>query len=158
MHAVGGPASGRMRRQSGIVIGFLDQILRSSSLTIEPNQQIDGPVQVGYKHPVGILRGVEELILLALGRALLLLLLLVAQGDEAVGLAPTLRLIAEFALLIGVSLGRGLPFGGLQLFQQTRGLARYQDESHLGFLVGFDRLPTIETGIGTGEDLLDALG
>src|SRR5260370_14950879 len=112
MHAVGGPASGRMRRQSGIVIGFLDQILRSSSLTIEPNQQINGPLHVGHEHAIGILRGVEELILLALGRALLLLLLLVAQGDNAVGLAPTLRLIAEFALLVGFVLGRWLLFCG----------------------------------------------
>src|SRR5208337_3148446 len=106
---------------------------------------------------VGILRGVEELILLALGRALLLLLL-VAQGDNAVGLAPTLRVIAEFALLLGVGLGRGLPVGGLQLFQQTRGLAGHDDEVRLGFLVGLHGLPTIETGIGPGENLLDTLG
>src|SRR6266478_2955766 len=112
MYAVGGPASGRMGCQSGIVIGFLDQVLGPSSLVVEPHQQINGPLHVGHEHTIGILRGVEELILLALLRVLLLLVL-VAQGDKAVGLAPTLRLIAEFALLIGVGLGRRLPVGGL---------------------------------------------
>ena len=48
---------------------------------------------------IAILRSVEELILLALFRVLLLL---IAQSDKAVRLAPTFRLIPEFALLIGV--------------------------------------------------------
>src|ERR1700694_1466730 len=139
MYAVGGPASGRMRRQSGIVIGFLDQVLRPSPLVVEPHQQIDGPLHVGHEHAIGILWGVEELILLALLRVLLLLVL-VAQGDKAVGLGPTLWLITKFALLIGVGLGRGLPVGGLQSFQQTRGLAGHDDEVRLGFFVGLDGL------------------
>src|ERR1700688_2795424 len=45
MHAVGRPAPGRMRRQAGIVIAFLDQILRPSPLVVEPDQQINVPIQ-----------------------------------------------------------------------------------------------------------------
>jgi hypothetical protein len=145
-----------MRCQSGIVIGFLDQILRPSPLVIEPHQQIQGPVHVGHERAIDILRSVEELILLALFGTVLLLL--VAQGDKAVCLTPTLRLVAEFALLVSIGLGPGLPVGGLQLFQQTRGLAGHDDEVRLGFLVGLHGLPAIETGIGPREDRLDAFG
>ena len=124
-----------------------------------PGAQKDalGPLHVGHEHAIGILRGFEELILLTLLRVLLLLVL-VAQGDKAVSLAPTFRLIAEFALLIGVGLGRALPVGGLQSFQQTRGLAGHDDEVRLGLLVGLDGFPTIEAGIGPRENGLDAFG
>ncbi len=56
------------------------------------------------EHPIDILRAVEQLVLLAFGPERVLLL--VAQGDKAVGLAPTFRLIAELALLVGI---RALP-------------------------------------------------
>jgi hypothetical protein len=101
-----------------------------------------------------VTRSVEELILLALFRVLFL----IAQSDKAVRLAPTFRLIPEFALFIGVRVARGLPVSGLQLFQQTCRLARHDDEVRLGFFVGLHRLPTIESGIGPREDGLNAAG
>src|SRR5207253_4299650 len=139
-----------------IVIGFFDEVLRARSLAIYPEQQIAGPVHVRHEDSIAIPRGVEELLLLALLRVLFLLL--IAQSDKAIGLAPPFRLIAEFALLIGVGLARGLPISVLQLFQQTRRLARHDDEVRLRLFVGLHRLPTIETGIGSREDGLNASG
>jgi hypothetical protein len=47
------------------------------------------------------------------GSPLFLLLagLFVAQGHESIGLAPPLRLVAEFAFRVGIRLGRRLPLG-----------------------------------------------
>ena len=43
------PAVGGMRRQHGIVVGFLHEVLRSGALVIEPQQPIQRPVHVGHK-------------------------------------------------------------------------------------------------------------
>src|SRR5437660_7302670 len=117
---------------------------------------MNGLVHVIHEHPIEVSRAVEQL--LALFIALLLLLLLIAQGNKAVRFGPTFGLIPEFTLLISVGLGRGLPVGALQSLQQTRGLARHDDEVRLAFFVCLYGLPAIKTGIRPREDLLNALG
>src|SRR2546430_8855794 len=87
MHAVHAPAPRRMGRQPGIVVSFLNEVLRPSPLVIEPHQQVNGILQVGHEHSVAVLGTIEQLILLAFGLALLLL---IAQGNKAVRLAPAL--------------------------------------------------------------------
>src|SRR6516164_9013605 len=113
MNAVGGPSPRRMGSQTGIVVGLFDEVFRPGTLPVKPHQQVDGTLHISYEHPVAVLGRVKQLILLALGWDLVLLL--IAQGDKAVGLAPAFRLIAELALLVGIGVGRGLPVGGLQL-------------------------------------------
>src|SRR5262252_1566341 len=112
MHAVHAPTPGRMGRQASVVIGFFDEVLGPSTLVIEPHQPIHGLLQVGHKHPVAVLWAVKQLVLLAFGLALLLLL--VAQRNKAVRLAPTRGLIPELALLVGIGLGRSFPSSVLQ--------------------------------------------
>src|SRR5262249_46525587 len=93
--------------------------------------------------------------LLAFGLALLLL---IAQGNKAVGLTPVLGLIPELALLVGIGLGRGLPVRLLQLLQQRSGLARHEDEASLSFLIRCHGIPAVEASIGTSENLAHASG
>src|ERR1017187_10804042 len=100
-----------------------------------------------------MLRAVEQLVLLTLGK---LILLLVTQGNKAVGFAPTFWLIPELTLLIGIGARRELPAGALQFRQQARGFARYHDERGPPFLIGLYSLPTIKPSIRPGEDLYDA--
>ena len=80
-----------------IVVGFFNQILGS----LEPRQQIDGSIHIGHEHPIGILWRVEQLVLLAL-RFSGVGLLFITQDDKPVRLAPAFRLIAEFALAVGI--------------------------------------------------------
>jgi hypothetical protein len=143
-----------MGRQTGIVVGLFYQILGPGALIVEPHQQVDGALHVGHEDPIDILRAVEQLVLLGLGKRILLL---VAQGNKAVGLAPTFWLIAELTLLIGIGARRGLPTGALQFRQQARGFSRHHDERGPPFLLGLYSLPTIKPSIRPGEDLYDAL-
>src|ERR1035441_3086046 len=80
-------------------------------------------------------------------RLLRLLFVLVAQGQKSVVFFPPLRLVLKLALLVGIGLGRGLPVGRAQLLQQTRRLARHQNEFHLPLFVSLHRLPAIETRV-----------
>ena len=68
------------------------------------------------------------------------------------------RLVEEFAFRLRVGLRRGLPCGLLQLLDQAPGLARYDDELTTRFLVGLDRFPAIEAGIGPSKNVLHASG
>jgi hypothetical protein len=156
MHAVSGPAPRRVLRQTGIVIGLLDQVLRPSPLVVKPHRQINGPVHIGHEPAIDIFRGVEELILLALLGVILLLP--VAQSDEAGKRDSNLRADTGIRTAGRRRSCARASSQGSQSVQQTRGLARHQDEAHLGFFVGLHRLPTIETGIGPCEDGLNALG
>ncbi len=63
VYAVHGPALRGMRGQPRIVVGFLDQVLRTSSLTIKPYQSVDGGIYVGHKDSIVVFRGLEQLIL-----------------------------------------------------------------------------------------------
>src|SRR5258708_32194801 len=87
-----------MRRQTRIVISFLDQILCARSLIVEPRQQTDGVRHIGDEHAIAVLRRVEQLILLGLVGRARSRLLLVAQGDEPISFPPALRLVAKLAL------------------------------------------------------------
>jgi hypothetical protein len=86
------------------LLASLDQVLRSSPLVVEPHRQIDRIFQIGHEDPVGIPAGLEQLILLGLALFHFFRLLLIAQRHEAERLAPSVRLVAEFALGIGVGL------------------------------------------------------
>ena len=137
-----------MRRQTGIVVGFLDEILGSRALVVEPHQRIQCALHVGHENPVGVLGRVEQLILLRLRGVLGFRRLFIAQRQEPAGLAPPLRLIEELALAVGIGQRRTLPLRRLQLVYKSRGLARHHDESPLQLLVGFNRLPAVEARIG----------
>src|SRR6266516_4348874 len=52
--------------------------------------------------------------------------------------------VAKLALSVGVRARRALPAGGFQLINQTRLLARGDDELHALVLVSFHRLPAVE--------------
>jgi hypothetical protein len=82
----------------------------------------------------------------------------IAQRQEAVGLAPTIGLIEDFALLVGIGLWGRLPGGRLQLLDQPRRLARHHDVLPAFLPVILDGFAAVETGIGAGIDALDALG
>src|SRR5258708_38589450 len=96
-----------MSRQTRIVVRFLNQIFGAAALVIEPHQQVDGPFHVGHEHAVEILRAVEQLVLLALGGGLFLLM--VAQANKTAGLFPAFGLIPELTLLVGIGAGRRSP-------------------------------------------------
>src|SRR5216683_3984730 len=115
MYAVGGPAPGRMSRQTSIVVRFFNQIFGAGALVIEPHQQVDGALHVGDEDPIDTLRAVEQMVLLALGGGLFLLM--VAQGNKTAGLSPAFRVIPELALLVGVGAGRRPPTCALQCCQ-----------------------------------------
>src|ERR1700758_2211606 len=115
MYAVGGPAPGRMGRQSGIVVGLFNEVLSAGTLIVEPHQQVNGALHVGDEDPIDILRAVEQLVLLARGGGLLLLW--ITQGNKTAGLFPAFRVIPELALLVGVGAGRRPPMCALQLRQ-----------------------------------------
>ena len=55
MIAVHLPLMRGISRQTGVVIGFLNQILSSGPLIVEPHQGRDGAPHVGDKNPIGIL-------------------------------------------------------------------------------------------------------
>jgi hypothetical protein len=63
------------------------------------------------KTPVFILAGFEQLVLRGFFHIQFRARLLVAQGNEPVWLAPSVRLVTEFALRAGIRLGRRLSLG-----------------------------------------------
>src|SRR5713226_3924331 len=98
MNAVHRPTRRRMRRQSRIVVGFLDQVLRSGPLIVESHKGVDGSRDVGYENAIAVVRRVEQLVLFGLFRLLRWGLLEIAQRHKTMGFGPPLRLIAELAL------------------------------------------------------------
>ena len=117
MDAVGVEAFGRMRRQAGIAVGFLNQVLRSGPLPIEPNDVSNRIAHVGDEHAIFIGSRIEELILFArfrivgigFGRFLLGFLRLpcgfvISQRHETVCLVPAYRLVEELALFVRIGL------------------------------------------------------
>ena len=52
MILVGHKKAGRMRRQSGIVVRLLDQILRTGTLVVKPHEFVDRGIHVGHKHSI----------------------------------------------------------------------------------------------------------
>src|SRR5882724_10939286 len=117
-----------MRGQPGIVVGFLDQVFRRRTLSVEPHQRIDRPVHVGYEHPIAVLRSLEQLVLLGLFRLSGFGLLLLPQSEEPVRTPPALWWVPEVALFIGIGAWSPLPVRRLQLLQQSRRLSRHYDE------------------------------
>src|SRR5271166_2661303 len=73
--------------------------------------------KLGYKNPIGVLRSLEQLVLLGLFLLSGFGFLLIPQSDEPVRASPALRLVPEFALLIGIGAWRALPMRRFQLFQ-----------------------------------------
>src|SRR5712691_5537439 len=104
-------AARRMCRQPGIVVRLLDQVFGAATLTVKPDHEINGLDEVGDEHPVLVLAGLEQLVLLGILGFQFLAWFLFAQSHEPVWLAPSVRLIKEFAFLIGICLGRWLPLG-----------------------------------------------
>ena len=100
--AVHHPAPGGMRRQPRIIVGFLDQVLGCSPLVVERHQRVHRPIHVRHKHPVDVLRRLEQLVLLRRIRRPSLPLLLITQRQEPIRFPPAIRLIPEFALSVGV--------------------------------------------------------
>src|SRR6516164_7934742 len=98
-----------MRRQTSIVIGFLDQVLRPRPLAIESHHRVNRRLQIGDEHPIAVFRGVEQLVLLGIFAFLRLRFLHVSQGYESVGLPPSLWLIAKLALAVGIGSWRPGP-------------------------------------------------
>src|SRR3984893_7516043 len=134
-----------MRRQTSIIIGFLNQILRARPLIVEPHQQIGGLLHVGDEYTIAVLGRIEQLVLLRFAGWLPRGLLPVPHGDEAICFSPSLRLISKLALIIGIGARRSLPVGRFQLIHQPRRFACRDDELYALALVSLDRLPAIET-------------
>jgi hypothetical protein len=151
--AIGSPYSvpfdGRLHSPIYTLFGFLHEILCARPLVVEPGPHGDPVAHIRDQHAVAVFRRVEQLILLGLLRHCRFLLLLLAQGDEAVGLPPAFRLISELALAVGIGFGRTRPLGGFQFIDQTRGLARRDNELHACLFVGLDRFGAVKTGIGS---------
>ena len=112
-----------MRRQTRIVVGLLDQVLRSRPLIVEPHQPIHRFGHMGDKYAIAVFRRVEQLVLLRLVLPELGFLLL-AEGDASIGLVPALWLVVEFTLPLGIGTGRRLPVRRFQFLHPTGGLAR----------------------------------
>src|SRR6516164_3220903 len=146
-----------MVRHAGIVFGFFNEILRTRPLVVEPREHGDPAAHIRDEYAVAVLRRVEQLILFGLLRRCWFLLLLVAQGDEAESLTPALRLISELALAVGIGFRRTRPLGGFQFIDQTRGLARRDNELYACLLISLDRFGAVEAGIGSRVHLLHAL-
>jgi len=152
MNLIGHKKTGRMRRQSSIVVGFLNQILRSSALIVKPDELIDRTIHIGHKHAILILLGREKLVLHDIFRFLFVVWVFsTTERKESVRLAPTVGLIPKFALFVGVRVRRWLPRGCSQFLQEARGFTRHYDEPALEFLVGLHCFPAMETGISPGE-------
>jgi hypothetical protein len=89
-------------------------------------------------------------------RFLLVARLLVAQGHEPIGLAPPVRLVAEFAFRVGIRLGRWLPLGLAQFLDQAGRLKRTDHESSVQGFISLDGFPAVHPRIRPAIDLLDA--
>lgn len=60
---VGHKKPGRMGRQAGIVVRFLDQVLSPGALIVKPHEPVDRLVHVGDEDSILVLLGFKELIL-----------------------------------------------------------------------------------------------
>src|SRR6516225_8387974 len=100
-----------MRRQPSIVVRLFNQVFGAATLTVKPDYEVDRILHVGHEDPVFVLAGLEQLVLLCLLGCHLLTWFFVAQGYEAIGLAPLVRLVAEFALRVSIGFGRWFPIG-----------------------------------------------
>jgi hypothetical protein len=65
----------------------LDQVLRGGPL--KPHQHVDRAIHAGRKDPIGVLGGLEQLVLLRLFLLFRLWFLLIAQGDEPIPVPTT---------------------------------------------------------------------
>ena len=63
-----------MSRESRIVFGFFDEILRGRPLIVEPRQKRDPTADIRDEYAIAVLRGVEQLILFRFFRRWRLLL------------------------------------------------------------------------------------
>ncbi len=117
-----------MGGRSCVIIGFLDQILGSGPLIVEPREQSDRVLHIGDEHAIAVLWRVEQLILLHLLNPTRLRLFRIAQGDEPIRFAPALRLIRELALAAGVGLRGPFPLRRFQLIQEARCLTCRNNE------------------------------
>src|SRR5260370_42681008 len=100
-----------MCRQPGIVVRLFDQVFGAATRAVKPDREINGLDEVGDKHAVLVLAGLEQLVLLGLLGFQFLAWFLFAQSHEPVWLAPSVRLVKECAFRVGICLGRWLPLG-----------------------------------------------
>ena len=68
-----------MRRQSGVVAGFFDEILRPGPLVVKPHHRRDRLGEIGHKHAVGVSAGFKQYLV---GFRLLF----ITQRDKAAGM------------------------------------------------------------------------
>src|SRR5260370_18943765 len=109
-----------MRGQSGVVVGFLDQVFSTGPLPVEADQNIDCRIHVGDKDAVAVCRRVEQLVLLGFAR-LGSLLLHVAKSYESIAFPPSVRLVTELTLAIPISARGSGPAPCLHLLHHARG-------------------------------------
>src|SRR6266404_665475 len=102
----------------------------SRALIVKPHQHVNRILHIGHERAIGVLRCVEQLVLLRLIRCARLESLLVPQRDEAIRLAPSLWLIAELRLSISVGTRRALP-----VFRGGFGMA-YSGHDNQNLIVG----------------------
>src|SRR6266436_6053416 len=100
-----------MCREPGIVVRLLDQVFGTATLTVKPDHEINGLDEVGDEHPVLVLAGFEQLVLLALLGFQFLAWFWLAQSHEPAWPAPSVRLIKKFAFRVSICPGRQLPLG-----------------------------------------------
>src|SRR5258708_36880299 len=86
-----------MCREPGIVVRLLDQVFGAATLTVKPDHEINGLDEVGDEHPVLVLAGLEQLVLLGLLGFQFLAWLWFAQSHEPVWLHPFIPLVKEIA-------------------------------------------------------------
>src|SRR5215468_3099555 len=109
-----------MVRHSGVVFGFLDEVLGARPLIVKPREQGNPIHHIGDEDAIAVFRGVEQLILLGLAaRRRRVFFLLIAQRDETIRFAPALRAVPELALSIGIGLWRTAPVGRFPFIDQS---------------------------------------
>jgi len=138
VHTISGPSSRWMRRQAGIVVGILDQVLGSRPLPMKSHHHIDRRVHVGHEHAIGILWAIEQLILLSF--PLWLGLFRVTHRDVPVSFRPFARLMAELALPVGMGPRRTRPTRRLHSCHQRRRLLRGHHKPAVVLLISLHSL------------------
>ena len=98
-----------MSGQSGIIVGFFDQVFGTGALVVEPHDQRNPIFEIGDKNPIPIWTRLEELILLDLVGMLVVLVLGITQRYKSIRLVPAFGLILKLALLIGIGFRRSFP-------------------------------------------------
>src|SRR5882724_205896 len=111
MIAIDVEAARWMRRQPGIMVGFLDQVFRAATLAVKPDYEGNGIRHVSDEDSICVLAGFEQLVLFGFLGTHLLRRFFVAQSHEPVCLLPSVRLVEKFALRISVGLLGRLPLG-----------------------------------------------